>query len=80
MVGLSAGFGYRRHRFRDVASLQIDQMNSTTFFGGGSSDWATSKDEVAFFDDFRITAVPEPSSLALLMLLGAGIFVRRSKR
>ena len=28
----------------------------STFFGGGSSIWATSKDEVAFFDDFVVTA------------------------
>lgn len=44
-------------RFRDVASLQIDQFFFSTFFGGGSAIWATSKDEVAFFDDFKITAL-----------------------
>lgn len=42
-------------RFRDVASLQIDELFFSTFFGGGSNSWATSKDEVAFFDDFKIT-------------------------
>lgn len=67
-------------RFRDVATLQIDQMYFSTFFGGGSDIWATSKDEVAYFDDFRITAVPEPSSLSLLMMLGAGFFSKRAKR
>ena len=41
-------------RFRDVASLQIDQLYFSTFFGGGSSRWATSKDEVAYFDDFVV--------------------------
>jgi hypothetical protein len=46
-------------RFRDVASLQIDQLYFSTFFGGGSSRWATSKDEYAYFDDFRITAIGE---------------------
>ena len=44
-------------RFRDTASLDIDQMYFSTFFGGGSQIWATSKDEVAFFDDFVITAI-----------------------
>ncbi|MEM7457766.1 MAG: polysaccharide lyase, partial [Planctomycetota bacterium] len=46
-------------RFRDVSTLQIDQFYFSTFFGGGSSIWATTKDEYAFFDDFRITAVPQ---------------------
>lgn len=45
-------------RFRDVSSLQIDQLYFSTFFGGGSSIWATTKDEYAYFDDFRITSVP----------------------
>ena len=44
-------------RFRDIANLQIDSMYFSTFFGGGSSIWATTKDEVAFFDDFRITVI-----------------------
>lgn len=66
-------------RFRDVASLQIDQMYFSTFFGGGSSDWATSKDEIAFFDDFRITAVPEPSSQGCLVLIAVGYLSRRKK-
>ncbi len=47
-------------RFRDVASLQIDQLYFSTFFGGGSSNWATTKDEYAYFDDFKITAVGQP--------------------
>ena len=44
-------------RFRDVANLQIDAMYFSTFFGGGSAIWATTKDEVAFFDDFRISVI-----------------------
>lgn len=72
-------------RFRDVAGLQIDQMYFSTFFGGGSDVWATSKEEVAYFDDFRITAVsptavPEPSSASLIALLATAVFVRRRKR
>lgn len=47
-------------RFRDVESLQIDLMYFSTFFGGGSQSWATSKDEVAYFDDFKITALGQP--------------------
>ena len=43
-------------RFRDVASLQIDQLYFSTFFGGSGARWATTKDEVAFFDDFLVTA------------------------
>lgn len=41
-------------RFRDVASLQIDQMYFSTFFGGSSAQWNASKDEYAYFDDFVI--------------------------
>ena len=44
-------------RFRDTANLQIDSMYFSTFFGGGSPIWATTKDEVAFFDDFEITVI-----------------------
>jgi hypothetical protein len=67
-------------RFRDVASLQIDQMYFSTFFGGSSSDWATRKDEVVFFDDFRITAIPKRSSLSSFSLLGAAFFAWRMRR
>lgn len=41
-------------RFRDIPELQIDGMYFSTFFGGSGDQWNTSKDEVAFFDDFRI--------------------------
>ena len=41
-------------RFRDVASLQIDQMYFSTFFGGSSEIWEASRDEFAYYDDFVI--------------------------
>ena len=44
-------------RFRDVDSFAIDGMYFSTFFGGGSSSWSTTADEVVLFDDFRIERV-----------------------
>ncbi len=44
---------------RRDASLKIDSMYFSTFFGG-NEDWKTSKDEVVYFDDFEIS-VPEIS-------------------
>lgn len=46
---------------RHAASLKIDKMYFSTFFGG-NEDWRTSKDEVAYFDDFEISVpeIPEP--------------------
>ncbi len=41
-------------RYRLTDQFAIDQMYFSTFYGGGE-DWQTSKDEVAFFDDFVIT-------------------------
>jgi hypothetical protein len=41
-------------RFRDVQSLKIDGFYFSTFFGGSGDQWNTSKEEVAFFDDFKI--------------------------
>ncbi len=41
-------------RFRDVESLQIDGLYFSTFFGGSGDQWNTSKDEIAYFDDFKI--------------------------
>mmetsp|Transcript_32494 Transcript_32494/g.97785 ORF Transcript_32494/g.97785 Transcript_32494/m.97785 type:complete len:396 (-) Transcript_32494:68-1255(-) len=40
-------------RFRDVDTFAIDTLYFSTFFGGGSS-WATTRDEVVFFDDFEV--------------------------
>ena len=50
-------------RFRDVETLAIDGFYFSTFFGGSGNQWNTSKDEVAFFDDFRV-------SVPSLVLLG----------
>ena len=41
-------------RFRDVDELAIDTMYFSTFFGGGSSSWATTQDELILFDDFEV--------------------------
>lgn len=41
-------------RFRDTESLKIDGFYFSTFFGGSGDQWNTSKEEVAFFDDFRV--------------------------
>ena len=41
-------------RFRDVDTLAIDSLYFSTFFGGGSSSWATTRDEVIWFDDFEV--------------------------
>ena len=49
-------------RFRDVETFAIDGFYFSTFFGGSGDQWNTSKDEVAFFDDFRISI---PSQLLL---------------
>lgn len=48
----------RNMRFRDVDEFAIDGMYFSTFFGGGSAGWATTKDETILFDDFRIEALP----------------------
>ena len=52
-------FDVNNIRFRDVETFAIDGFYFSTFFGGSGSQWNTSKDEVAFFDDFRIS-VPNP--------------------
>ena len=41
-------------RFRDIASLKIDTLYFSTFFGGSSAVWETTKDEHAYYDDFVI--------------------------
>jgi len=40
--------------FRHTDTLKIDLMYFSTFFGG-NEDWATSKDETVYFDDFVIS-------------------------
>jgi hypothetical protein len=44
-------------RFRDVDDFAIDGMYFSTFFGGGSSSWASTADETVLFDDFVIEAL-----------------------
>jgi len=69
-------------RFRDIPGLQIDGFFFSTFFGGSGSQWNTTADEVAFFDDIRIRqiAVPEPSSLSLLMFSVGLVSLRRLRK
>lgn len=38
-------------RYRDVASLALDWIDFTGFFGGGDPSWATTKDEIIDYDD-----------------------------
>ncbi|MEI8174396.1 MAG: polysaccharide lyase [bacterium] len=35
------------------ATFGIDNFNFTTFFGGNMPDWASTKDETAYFTDFK---------------------------
>ena len=46
-------------RFRDVETLAIDTVYFSTFFGGGSSSWATTADETVWFDDFEVRTLDE---------------------
>jgi len=45
-------------RFRDVSTFAIDVFYFSTFFGGSTSDWAATKDEYTYFDDFVISTGP----------------------
>ena len=47
-------------RFRDIEDFAIDRLYFSTFFGGSNSDWATTADEVVWFDDFEISSIPTP--------------------
>lgn len=38
-------------RYRDVATLRLDWIDFTGFFGGSGPEWATTKDEVISYDD-----------------------------
>ena len=42
-------------RFRDIDSFAIDHFYISTFFGGGDSTWAPTKDEYISFDDFFVS-------------------------
>jgi hypothetical protein len=37
------------------ATFGIDNFNFTTFFGGSTSDWAPTKDEVVYFSNFKFS-------------------------
>ena len=41
-------------RFRDTSAFGIDQFFFSTFFGGGDSSWAPTRDEYITFDDFQV--------------------------
>lgn len=45
-------------RFRDVSTFAIDVFYFSTFFGGSTVDWAATKDEYTYFDDFVIATGP----------------------
>jgi len=45
-------------RYRDVSQLAIDGMYFSTFYGGGTPDWAPFFDNWAYFDDFVISTIP----------------------
>lgn len=42
-------------RFRDTDAFQIDTMYFSTFFGGSSAAWETTKEEQVYFDDFVVS-------------------------
>jgi hypothetical protein len=44
---------YRYAKFRSTENLKINLLYFSTFFGGGTSSWAPTKDEHIFFDDIR---------------------------
>jgi hypothetical protein len=44
--------------FRSDASLQIDGLFFSTFFGGGDASWSTPRDQYADFADFTVSTRP----------------------
>ena len=46
-------------RFRDTDEFSIDGFLFSTFFGGGDSSWQTTADETVYFDNFRISEIPD---------------------
>lgn len=44
---------YKYAKFRSAESLGINLFYFSTFFGGGSADWAPTKDECIYYDDIR---------------------------
>lgn len=72
------GFDRRDYQWRDTANLKLDRFFFSTFFGGGFV-WRSSKDEVVFFDDIKMSGpqerlVPEdyPSPAAALAAANPG--------
>jgi hypothetical protein len=49
-----------RFRAEGVSSFKVDQFFFSTFYGGGSSDWAPQSDAYFYFDDF-IVSTEDPS-------------------
>ena len=47
----------RNIRFRSTNKLQIDRFMFVSFFGGGNSSWAPNRGQVAYFDEFVISAI-----------------------
>ena len=45
-------------RFRDTNDFSIDGFLLSTFFGGGDASWQTTAEEILFFDNFRISKIP----------------------
>ena len=45
-------------RFRDTNDFAIDGFLLSTFFGGGDASWQTTAEEILFFDNFRISKIP----------------------
>ena len=45
-----------KYKDSECPSLGINQFYFSTFFGGNDKTWATTKDEVVYFDDFVITS------------------------
>jgi hypothetical protein len=41
-------------RFRDISKIEIDALCFSTFFGGDTQSWATTKDEYTYFDSFSV--------------------------
>lgn len=47
-------------RFRHQESISIDQLYFSTFFGGNEADWAPTRDEAIYFDDFCVSTARIP--------------------
>ena len=45
-------------RYRDVDTFEIDEFMFSTFFGGGTQDWAATRNEHIDFDDFIFSDRP----------------------